>query len=142
MINKIILVGRLGQQPDIKDNYAILNIATTYRWFDKNKNQWVSETEWHRCSIFGQRIDFCKRLVKGGLVYIEGRLKTSHYEKDGQQRQSTTVIVDKINSLSKLSDSGEAQGNDEASIDRPFEDIKDDLKNNSHVFFDSDNIPF
>lgn len=104
MINKVILVGNLGQDPETRTSnsgmaISKLNIATTERVKDKDGN-WGEHTEWHRCTCFGRTAEnVTKFLKKGRQVYIEGRLRTSKYQKDGQDRYSTEIIVDTIQFL-------------------------------------------
>ena len=87
-INKVILIGNLGRDPEIRymqsgSPVASLNIATTRRWRNKQTNEMVEETEWHRVSVFGQQAEHCGNyLSKGRMVYVEGRLKTRSYDED------------------------------------------------------------
>ena len=96
-VNRVIIVGRLGDEPDLKylDNQnAIckLSIATNYKYNNK-EGQDVEETEWHNVTLFGRQAEVASEyLHKGREVYIEGRLQTSKYEKDGQTKYFTQVI--------------------------------------------------
>lgn len=111
MINKVILVGNLGQDPELRatnSGSAVckLSIATSTRV--KRGDTWEDETEWHRCVCFGRTAEnVANHLKKGRQVFIEGRLKTSTYEKDGQTRYSTEVVVNEIKFLGGKSESGE-----------------------------------
>lgn len=102
-VNKVILIGRLGQNPDMKNTasgmaIAKLNVATSRRV--KKGEEWVEETEWHRVTTFGKTAEACGRfLEKGRQVYVEGRLQTSSYEKDGEKRYSTEVVADTVQFL-------------------------------------------
>ncbi len=105
-VNKVILVGNLGADPEVrytKDGQAIasLRVATTRSWFDKNKNEKREETEWHRVKVFGKQAENCgEYLSKGRQVYVEGRLKTDKYtDKQGIERYSTDVIADTVQFL-------------------------------------------
>lgn len=104
-VNKAILVGNLGRDPEIRysgQGTAVVNfsIATTESWFDKNTNQKQEHTEWHRIVVFGKMAEHCEKyLSKGRQVYVEGKLKTSSYDKDGQTHYSTSVIASTVDFL-------------------------------------------
>ena len=99
MINKVILVGRLGRDPDIKftsDGKAIANlaVATNESWTDKTSGQKVEKTEWHKVVVFGQLADICQRyLHKGSKVYLEGKLQTRKWDNNEGVTQYTTEVV-------------------------------------------------
>lgn len=100
-INKVILVGHLGQDPDTRytqDGRAISNIsiATTESWKDKQTGEKRDKTEWHRVVIFGKLAEIAKEyLHKGSLVYIEGKLQTRKWQdKSGQDRYTTEIVID------------------------------------------------
>ncbi len=110
-INKVILVGNLGQDPDVRytaDGRAITNIsvATTDSWKDKNTGERQDRTEWHRVVFFGKLAEIAAEyLKKGSQVYIEGRLQTRKWQdKSGQDRYTTEVVVD-INGTMQMLDS-------------------------------------
>ncbi|WP_434598686.1 single-stranded DNA-binding protein (plasmid) [Pseudomonas sp. R4-76] len=99
-INKVILVGTCGQDPDVRylpNGNAVTNLslATSEQWTDKQTNQKVEKTEWHRVSLFGKVAEIAgEYLRKGSQVYIEGKLQTREWEKDGIKRYTTEIIVD------------------------------------------------
>jgi single-strand DNA-binding protein len=100
-INKVILVGNLGQDPEIRytaDGRPIANfsVATSETWRDKNSGERREKTEWHRVVVFGKLAEICgEYLSKGRQVYIEGRLQTRKWQgQDGQDRYTTEVVVD------------------------------------------------
>ncbi|MDH5434662.1 MAG: single-stranded DNA-binding protein [Gammaproteobacteria bacterium] len=100
-INKVILVGRLGQDPEVRytpngSAIANLSLATSESWKDKNSGQMQEKTEWHRISIFGKLAEIAgEYLRKGSQVYIEGKLQTRKWQdKQGQDRYTTEVVVD------------------------------------------------
>ena len=99
-INKVILVGAVGQDPDVRympNGQAVTNIslATSEQWTDKQTGQKVERTEWHRVSMFGKVAEIAgEYLRKGSQVYIEGKLQTREWEKDGIKRYTTEIIVD------------------------------------------------
>jgi len=96
-VNKVILLGRLGSDPELKyipsgAPVANFNIATTEGWIDRN-NEKQRRTEWHRIVAWGKLAEFCgEYLSKGRLVYIEGRLRSRTWEdRNGNQRTTTEV---------------------------------------------------
>jgi single-strand DNA-binding protein len=100
-INKVILVGNLGQDPEIRytaDGRPIANfsIATSESWKDKNSGEKREKTEWHRVVVFGKLAEICgEYLSKGRQVYIEGKLQTRKWQgQDGQDRYTTEVVID------------------------------------------------
>jgi single-strand DNA-binding protein len=100
-VNKVILIGNLGADPELKytpSNRPLCNlrIATTETWKDKSGTK-QEKTEWHRVTVWGDQAENCsKYLAKGRSVYVEGRLQTNSYEKDGQKHYSTTVTADRV----------------------------------------------
>jgi single-strand DNA-binding protein len=78
-------------------------LATSEQWTDKQTGQKVEKTEWHRVSLFGRVAEIAgEYVVKGSLVYIEGKLQTREWEKDGIKRYTTEVVVDKQGTLQLL----------------------------------------
>lgn len=96
-VNKVILVGRLGADPEVKtiaggQQVARLSLATSENWTDKQGEK-QERTEWHRVTLWGKTAELAgKYLAKGRQVYIEGRLQTSSYEKDGVKKYSTEIV--------------------------------------------------
>lgn len=105
-VNKVILVGTLGKDPEIRylpDGAAVANLslATNSQWKDKNTGEKKQETEWHRVVIYGRLAEiaheYCK---KGGSVYIEGRLKTRKWQdQSGADKYATEIIADTMQLL-------------------------------------------
>lgn len=99
-VNKVILVGTCGQDPEVRylpNGNAVTNLslATSEQWTDKQTGQKVERTEWHRVSMFGKVAEIAgEYLRKGSQVYIEGKLQTREWEKDGIKRYTTEIIVD------------------------------------------------
>lgn len=98
-MNKVILVGRLGKDPEVRyttDNNAVatLNLATGERRKDAS-GQWVDHTEWHRLVCFGKLAELAKNyLKKGRQIYAEGRLRTTKWQdKEGKDRYTTEIVV-------------------------------------------------
>ena len=99
-LNKIMLLGNLGNEPEIKatksgSEFANLSIATTESWKDKNSGEKKEKTEWHRVVIFNQGLvkvvkNYCH---KGDKLYIEGAIRTRKYDQDGQTKYSTEVVL-------------------------------------------------
>jgi single-strand DNA-binding protein len=104
-INKVILVGNLGADPDVRysaNGNAVtrINVATSERWKDKQSGDLQERTEWHRVVFFGRLAEIAgEYLRKGSQVYIEGSLRTSSYEKEGQTHYSTDVIANEMQML-------------------------------------------
>ena len=110
-LNKVLLIGRLGADPDIKQmvngkSVARLSLATSNTWKDKNTGEKKEKTEWHRIVIFNEGlINVVKQYVKkGAQVYIEGQLVTRKWkdEKAGVDKYSTEVVLQGFNSSFKI----------------------------------------
>lgn len=104
-VNKVILVGNLGRDPEVRytpDNNAITNIsiATTDTWKDKSGEK-QERTEWHRVAFFGKLAEIAgEYLKKGSQVYVEGRLQTRKWQdKEGQDRYTTEIVADRMQML-------------------------------------------
>lgn len=101
MLNKVILIGYLGRDPEMRDTrndtkVCNLSVATSTRY--KGEDQ----TEWHRVVAFGQTAEFCGNyLTKGRLVAVEGRMQYGSYEKDGIKRYTADVVASRIQALDK-----------------------------------------
>lgn len=115
-INKVILIGNLGQDPDTRytpnGNAVVnLNLATDESYKDRQTGQMVPRTEWHRIVIFGKVAEVAGQyLRKGSKVYIEGRLQTRKWQgQDGQDRYTTEIVVD-INGQMQMLDSRGSEG--------------------------------
>ena len=112
-VNKVILVGNLGRDPEIRympsgDAMANLNLATTDTWKDKGGEK-QEKTEWHRVVMFGKTADIAgEYLKKGSQVYIEGRLQTRKWtDKEGQERYTTEIVADRMQMLGSRSGGSE-----------------------------------
>ena len=106
-LNKVLLIGRLGADPEVKQmvngkSYARFSLATSNTWKDKNTGEKKEKTEWHRVVIFNEGlVNVVKQYVKkGAQVYIEGQLATRKWtdEKSGQEKYSTEIILQGFNS--------------------------------------------
>ena len=105
-LNKVMIIGRLGKDPEVRYTangtaIAKLTVATSEKWTDKNSGQKQEKTEWHRVSMFGKLAEIAGQyLKKGSLVYIEGRLQTSEYEdQQGIKRWSTEIVAQSMQML-------------------------------------------
>ena len=110
-INKVILVGNLGKDPEVKhldggNVVANITVATSEKYKDK-QGEMVEETEWHNCSAWGKLAELMEKyLNKGSKVYIEGKLRTRSYEdQEGVTKYTTEVIVKELKFLSSKSES-------------------------------------
>ncbi len=109
-LNKVMLIGNLGRDPEIRysqQGTAVVNfsIATSEQWNDKTTGERQEKTEWHRIVVFGKQAEICgKYLSKGSSIYIEGRLQTRSWEKDGQTHYTTEVVVSNFQFLGGRSD--------------------------------------
>ena len=117
-LNKVLLIGRLGADPEIKQmvngkNVARLSLATSNTWKDKNTGEKKEKTEWHRVVIFNEGlVNVVQQYVKkGAQVYIEGQLTTRKWkdEKSGLDRYSTEVVLQGFNSSFKILSSKNSQ---------------------------------
>ncbi len=100
-VNKVILVGTLGRDPEVRytpngNAIANLNVATSEQWTDKQSGDRQERTEWHRVVIFGKLAEIAGQyLKKGSQVYLEGKLQTRKWQdQSGQERYSTEVVLD------------------------------------------------
>lgn len=111
-VNKVILVGNLGADPEVKrtqDGRPVVNLslATSESWRDKNSGERKEKTEWHRCVVFNEGL--CKiaeqYLKKGSKIYLEGSLQTRKWQdKDGKDKYSTEVVLNGFNSVLTMLD--------------------------------------
>jgi len=145
-LNKVLLIGRLGADPEIKQmvngkNVARLSLATSQSWKDKNTGEKKQKTEWHRVVIFNEGLVNVVQqyLKKGSQVYIEGQLSTRKWkdEQSGQDKYSTEVVIQGYNSsLTMLGGRGEIENNNQNTSSLP----KDEVPSTSNDL--DDEIPF
>ncbi|HET7753078.1 MAG TPA: single-stranded DNA-binding protein [Anaeromyxobacteraceae bacterium] len=125
MVNKVILVGNLGKDPEVRytaggQAVATLRIATSRSWTDKQSNQRKEETEWHDVEVWGKQAEQCgEYLAKGRQVYVEGRLKTDKWQdkQSGQDRYRVKVVADTVRFLSSGGQGGRGAGPGRAAPD-------------------------
>lgn len=147
-INKVILVGNLGQEPEIRSTsdgreIATFSLATSESWKDKNSGEKREKTEWHRVVIFSQGlVGIVKNYVKkGSKLYIEGSLSTRKWtDKDGVEKYTTEVVLQNFSSTLQILDSRSGGSNNDsygaatASVPAP--------RSNVAVEENDDEIPF
>lgn len=121
-VNKVILIGNLGNDPDTRytqGGSAIANIslATTSSWTDKNTGDKQERTEWHRVVFFGRLAEIASEyLRKGSGVYVEGRLQTRKWQdQNGNDRYTTEVVANEMQMLGGRGDAGDSPGRPAAS---------------------------
>lgn len=111
-LNKVMLIGNLGRDPEVRytasgQAVASFNLATTEK-FKNRSGEWEERTEWHRITLWGRLAEIAgEYLSKGKTVFIEGRLQTREYEKDGIKRYTTEIVGDR---MQMLSPKGERRG--------------------------------
>lgn len=109
-LNKVILIGTLGFDPEHRvtpsgQPVANLRMVTNESYFDRTSNQRKEIAEWHRVVVWGKQADIVKQyLSKGRQVYVEGRLRSREWEKDGQKRTSVEVVAQRVLFLGGRSD--------------------------------------
>ena len=143
-LNKVLLIGRLGADPEIKQmvngkNVARLSLATSQTWKDKNSGEKKEKTEWHRIVVFNEGLVNVVQqyLKKGAQVYVEGQLTTRKWkdENTGQDKYSTEIVIQGYNSsLTMLGGGGQSnipsqdtKQNIEDSSQAPVNDMDDDI---------------
>ena len=149
-LNKVLLIGRLGADPEIKQmvngkNVARLSLATSQTWKDKNTGEKKEKTEWHRIVVFNEGLVNVVQqyLKKGAQIYVEGQLSTRKWkdEQSGQDKYSTEVLIQGYNSsLTMLgSGSGGIQNDNTSQAISKNSDDKSQVQQNDQ---DDDEIPF
>ncbi|MFN8792100.1 MAG: single-stranded DNA-binding protein [Bdellovibrionales bacterium] len=128
-VNKVIIVGRLGADPEMKtvgagQTVTRLNVATSENWTGKD-GQKQERTEWHRITVWGKLAEICgKHLSKGRQVYVEGRLQTRSWEdQQGQKRYATEIVANTVQFLGSGNSERAQQQNASNSNDFNFQDF-------------------
>tara|TARA_B100001013_G_C24611837_1_gene443521 strand:- start:1316 stop:1756 length:441 start_codon:yes stop_codon:yes gene_type:complete len=141
-INKVILVGNLGQDPDIKYTaggaaVTTLSIATSDSWKDKETGEEQQRTEWHRVVLWRRLAEIAgEYLKKGSKVYIEGQLQTRKWEQEGQTRYTTEIVARDIQFL----DSKTSRDNSDQSVSEIPEEVV--APNVADSGIEDEDIPF
>lgn len=132
-INKVILIGRVGRDPEIKTlssgaTIATFSLATSEKWTDKETGEKNEKTEWHRCTAWRKLAEIISQYVaKGSLIYVEGKLQTRSWEKDGEKRYATEILVNNMQMLdSKREGSGDRDAGHKEPPQRQEPGIDDD----------------
>ena len=146
-LNKVLLIGRLGADPEIKQmvngkSVARLSLATSQSWKDKNSGEKKEKTEWHRIVVFNEGLVNVVQqyLKKGAQVYIEGQLSTRKWkdEKTGQDKYSTEIVIQGYNSsLTMLGGNNQANNIPSQDNGKSVEDTSQDISKDL-----DDDIPF
>ena len=135
-LNKVLLIGRLGNDPEIKQmqngkSVARLSVATSESWKDKNTGEKKEKTEWHRVVIFNEGLVGVvqKYLKKGAQVYIEGQLNTNKYtDSNGQEKYSTQIVLQGYSSSLTMLDGKNSSSGDSNKLESsqlPSDDMPD-----------------
>jgi len=151
MLNKVILIGNLGT--DVETKYmpngtavATISLATSRSWVDKQSGERKDDVEWHRVTMFGKLAEIAGQyLKKGSKVYIEGRIKTTKWQKDGVDQYSTDIISDVMKMLDSKQEGGQSSQETTlrkskpvpSKIEMDYQGMPSDVDN-----FDDTNIPF
>jgi single-strand DNA-binding protein len=134
-LNKVMLIGSLGKDAEVKFlpsgvSVATFSLATNRRWKDKQSGEWKEETDWANVVLWRSE-NLANYLLKGKQVYVEGRLQTRSYDKDGEKRYVTEVVADEVILL------GGGSKGDEAPAPRPAAAMKGFAEP-----IDEDSVPF
>ena len=141
-INKVIIVGNLGQDPEIKYTaggaaVTTLSIATSDSWKDKDSGMDQERTEWHRVVLWRRLAEIAGEfLKKGSKIYVEGQLQTRKWEQEGQTRYTTEIVAREIQFLDSK---GSREGSNLGSTDMPEEGSAPDVADSG---IEDDDIPF
>ena len=142
-VNKVILVGNLGQKPDMKytqSNTAVANLslATSESWKDKDSGDLKTKTEWHRIVYFGKLAEIAEQyLDKGSKVYVEGKLQTRKWQDQaGNDRYTTEVLGQE---LTMLDSRGDSSG---SSFENNNSGMSEEDVNQDNGEFSEEDIPF
>jgi single-strand DNA-binding protein len=114
-VNKVILVGNVGNDPEVRympngNAVANVSVATSDSWKDKNTGDQQERTEWHRVVFFNRLAEIVEQYIKkGSKLYLEGRLQTRSWEQDGVKRYSTEIVASEMQMLDSRGSAGSAQ---------------------------------
>ena len=152
-VNKVILLGRLGQDPELKytpSGAAVCNfsLATTESWNDKNSGQKQERTEWHRVVVWGKLAELCNQyLSKGRQAFVEGRLQTRSWDdQNGQKRYTTEINATTVQFIGGQATAGSANANYGSNNNYSNNNNNDNMSQEytpaADANFASDDIPF
>jgi len=142
-VNKVILLGNLGQDPQVKEfsggTTTAISLATSESWKDKHTGETKTDTQWHRVVFFGKLAEIAGQyLSKGSKVYVEGTLKTRKYESKGEEKTITEIIGSSMQMLDSKPADGNKSKNQTADL---YATASSGTKKNVPNDFDDD-IPF
>ena len=143
-INKVILLGNLGQDPEVRYTaggvpIANVSIATSNSWKDKNSGELVEQTEWHRIVFFNRLAEIVEQyLKKGSKIYVEGQLRTNSWEdkNTGEKKFRTEVVAREMQMLSSRSEMN-LQNQENSGVDQTPQNSQEES-----VPWDDEDIPF
>jgi single-strand DNA-binding protein len=149
-INKVILVGNVGQDPEIRSTQdgreiASFSLATSESWKDKTTGEKKDKTEWHKISIFSQGlVGITKNYIKkGSKIYLEGSLQTRKWtDNQGVERYTTEVILQNYNSTLQILDRRDRQGGQENYNNSSTSSKKNNSRDEVNVEENDDEVPF
>ena len=116
MINKVILLGNVGQDPEVRTletgvKVARLRLATTERMFNRQTNETTEHTEWHSITLWRGLADVADKFVrKGSQIYVEGRIRSREWERDGQRHFGFEIVADDMRLLGRRAEGTQQQG--------------------------------
>jgi len=126
-INKVILIGIVGADPEIKNNFAKISLATSEKWRDKTTNEAQERTEWHKVVCYGKLAEIVSSYVgKGSKIYIEGSLRTNKWtDANGVDKYTTNIVASNMQMLDGKKDSSPSHSSFVKAPSAQFDD--DDL---------------
>jgi single-strand DNA-binding protein len=147
-LNKVMIIGRLGKDPEIRhttDGTAVasMTVATSEKWKDKSTGEKKESTEWHRVVAWRRLAEICgEYLQKGKEVYIEGKLQTRQWEKDGVTRYTTEIVAHEVKFLGGGNQQGNQQGGQNQNRPAQNQNQQPQQQQNQYPGEGSDDIPF
>ena len=133
-VNKVLIIGNLGSDPEIKytkagDPVANLSIATSESWKDKNSGDLQEKVEWHRVVMFSRLAEIAEQyLKKGSKVFVEGKLQTRKWQdQEGKDRYTTEVVAKEMTMLDSRSSSQAQDNSPKVESDKPKDDFEEDI---------------
>ncbi len=125
MINKVILLGNVGQDPEVRTlesgvKVVRLRLATTERMFNRQTNETTDHTEWHTITLWRGLADVADKYVrKGSQIYIEGRIRSREWEKDGQRHFGFEIVADDMKLLGRRQDGAQQSSTQQGGYQQP-----------------------
>ena len=133
-VNKVLIIGNLGSDPEINytkagDPVANLSIATSESWKDKNSGDLQEKVEWHRVVMFSRLAEIAEQyLKKGSKVFVEGKLQTRKWQdQEGKDRYTTEVVAKEMTMLDSRSTSQAQENSPKVESDKPKDDFEEDI---------------